>query len=106
MAANTVKTWLKRYLLWILLALAAGLFILSKLLPTLKRRPELFYQAREKARELRDKAIEDVADLTEDMRARREELDKIKRIADPRMRMVRLALFASRKKRSRKWDGR
>lgn len=98
MRANTFGSWVRRWGLWILLALAVGLYIVIKILPKPKDKRKLLHEAREVAEEFKLKAEADLREHTAKMDARKEELAEIKRIDDEQERLRRLADFANRRR--------
>lgn len=96
--ANTVWDWLKKWGLWILLALAFLLFILSKLLPSPKGKPEVLQKAKEQATDIKNAASQALEKHNLEMEMRKDELAKIQTIHDEKARLQALADFANRRK--------
>lgn len=89
---------MKRWGLWILVIVAGGIYLLAKLLPRRSKR-DLFVQAKQQAGALKDQAVKKLTQLKTEMKARRTELDGIKRIDDEAERLQALADFANRRQR-------
>jgi len=97
MAANSFCDWVRRWGLWILLILAAGLYLLTRILPRKSKR-DLFVQAKREAARLKDAAETKYQKLSREMRQRRKELDGIKAIPDEATRLHALSMFSNRRR--------
>jgi flagellar biosynthesis/type III secretory pathway M-ring protein FliF/YscJ len=97
MTANSVWTWLKKFGLWILAGLAVLLWLISKLIPTVKGKPEILQKAKEQATAAKTGATEEIKKLDEKMEGNRKELEEIKAIKDEEERLKRLAEFANKR---------
>jgi ABC-type multidrug transport system fused ATPase/permease subunit len=96
--ANPITAWLKRWGLWILLGLAVVLYLLTRLLPSPKGKPELVQEAKDGAAKLKEEAAKASDELAKKMAENKKELEEIKAIADEKERLRRLAEFANRRK--------
>lgn len=95
--ANRTSDWLKRWGLWVLLALAVLLVVLVWLFPSDGRKPKLLQEAKDGAEKLKKKASEKLDVLTEKMEKREAELADIEEIDDEDERLAALADFANRR---------
>jgi len=89
--------WFKKWWLWILLAIGTVLFIITRLLPSNGEKPKLFQEAKDRAKELKDKASADIERHRARMEERKKELKEIQSIEDEDERLKRLAEFANRR---------
>jgi hypothetical protein len=96
--ANTFWDWMRRWGLWILLALAIVAYMIARLLPWRNKR-DLFIRAREEAGRLRDETALKLDKIRAEMEDRRHELAEIKSIGDEAIRLKALADFANRGRR-------
>lgn len=97
MNANSLWSWFKRWGLWLLLAITGLIYLLSRLLPSDGRKPELLQKAKDEAEKLKEGAADDLATHSEKMNERVKELDEIKAIEDEKERLKKLAEFANRR---------
>jgi len=94
--ANTWKDWLKKWWLWIVAGATILIFIISRLIPTVKGKPEVLQKAKEGADTIKTGAGEALTTHNKEMTERKEELEKIKSIPDQDKRMQALADYANR----------
>ena len=87
---------MRRWGLWILLALAVVAYLIVKLLPRRSKR-DLFIRAKEEAGRLKDETAKKLDRLKSEMADRRHELAEIKTIDDEAERLKALADFANRR---------
>jgi len=98
MTANTTMDWLKRWGLWILIGLAVVLWLLAKLLPSPKGKPEILQKAKEEAQAIKDNLAKELKEHAGQMQANHDELERIKKIQNEAERLKALADFANKKK--------
>ena len=80
-----------------MLAVAGLVYLLTRLLPSDGKKPELIQKAKDGARRLKDEAVKDFEEHKAKMDARRKELEDIKAIENEEERLKRLADFANRR---------
>jgi Sec-independent protein translocase protein TatA len=95
--ANTAGDWIKKWGLWILLAIVVILVVCAKLFPSNGSKPKILQAAKDGAKKLKDAAEAKLEEHTSEMKAREEELEEIKAITDEEERLKRLAEFANRR---------
>lgn len=94
--ANTAKHWFKRYGLWILIGLALIIFIISRIIPSPKGKPEILKKAKEEAAKAKDAATKALEEHNKAMAERKAELENIKAMSDEEARLQALADFANK----------
>lgn len=97
MLANTIKDWLKRYWLWLLLIGAIVIYALSLLLPRSNKKESILTETLEKAQKLKEERANQHQAIVEEMNQRVDELVEIKAISDEDERLKKLAEFANRR---------
>jgi len=93
---NPPGAWLKRYWLWIVLGLAIAIFVVSRLLPTPKGKPELLQKAKDDAGKIHEAAAKELETHAAKMEANEREFAEIEKISDEEKRLQALAEFANR----------
>lgn len=93
---NPPGAWLKRYWLWIVLGLAFVIFVVSRLLPTSKGKPEVLEKAKAEADKIHDVAAKELEKHAAKMEANEREFAEIEKISDEEKRLQALAEFANR----------
>lgn len=97
MLANTIKDWLKRYWLWLLLIGAIVIYALSLLLPKSNKKESILTETKQKAEDIKAKTAAQHQAIVEEMDKRVGELMEIKAISDEDERLKKLAEFANRR---------
>jgi hypothetical protein len=95
--ANSIWTWAKKYGLWILSGVLLLCWFISKLIPTVRGRPEILQKAKDEVAAAKEDTAKKAAELEVKMESNRKELDAIKAIEDEAERLRRLAEFANRR---------
>jgi len=95
--ANSIWTWLKKYGLYVLSGLLLVCWLISKLIPTVRGRPEILQKAKDEVSTAKNDVAKESELLAAKMEANRKELEAIKAISDEAERLRRLADFANRR---------
>lgn len=100
MKANSTKSWFKKWWLWVLLGLAATIYILSRVFPSGEGKPGILHKAKDEAKRIKEDAVEKLEAHIEMMQEKHQELERIKVISDEEKRLRALADFANRRNTS------
>lgn len=94
--ANTLKDWLKKYSLWLLLGLVILIWALSMLIPSPSTKESTLKKAKKAISDIKDTTKKNLDEHNKKMKANKQELDAIKAIPDEKERLQKLADFANR----------
>lgn len=96
--ANSIWSWLKKYGLWILGGVLLVCWLISKLIPTFRGKPEILQKAKDEVAAVKADTAKKSEELDAKMELNRKELEAIKAIDNEAERLQKLADFANRRR--------